>query len=298
MSSDKKRDVAKDLVDFLLNENKKPENTSVERTKKTEEVPTAFVKKEEVDISNKTKSLPDFIKPEGLVTTIHESGTVNKPLMASERGKAIYSEVSKLVGGAEAIRVAQARILELEKERDELRNQIDELLVTSESLQRQVGESKALVENLEKKQKLRIEVSEEEKIVMRERLHAREKELETLKKINEEIEQRFHNDLKKIRIREKEYENKNLILKAESAAVTKAKDEMILDLKRKIDQFQFEIDNYKTKFSATDSLMNEMREREVRAIKALRLALNILETDDFEETTQVGAKLKASGDNE
>ncbi len=288
MSTQKKRDVAKEFVDFLLSESKN-EAPAPTQNLKTEDQKTAVLphdtpadaKEEHSEITQVTK-----------LKVVEDKIPNYKPSFSSERGRAIYGDVAQLVGGAEAIRVAQARIMELEKERDNLRDEIEKLLVTCEALQRSNSESKGQIEKLERKQKEKLEILEEEKIVIHHRLQAREKELHEIRKINEEMDLRFQNDLKKVRVREREYENKNIILKAENIAVARSKDEMILDLKRKLDQMQFEIENYRGKFSDTELKMSEFHDRQARTVKALRLALNILEGSDNEEKPK-----KASGND-
>ena len=284
----KKRDAAQDLADFLLSDELKKSKQPLQAVSATKEEakttvleknPTAVVHSEVTDITQTNKKLNEI------------PIDFSKPAYSTVRSQNITNEVSKLIGGAEAISVAQARITELEKERDTLRDEIEKLLVTSEALQRTSQELKAQNENLEKKQKDKIEVLEEEKMVLKNRLGAREKELLEVKKINEEMDSRFQNDLKKIRVREREYENKNMILKAESSAVSRSKDEMILDLKKKLDQLQFETDNFKGKVSDSESYIEQLKDRQSRTVKALRVALNILEGSDFEDKFK-----KASGD--
>ena len=71
----------------------------------------------------------------------------------------------------------QARINVLEKETSSFRDEIDELLLASESLQRQLNELKGQHDLLERRHKEKIEILEDEKAVLRSRSSAKEEEL-------------------------------------------------------------------------------------------------------------------------
>jgi len=113
--------------------------------------------------------------------------------------------------------------------------------------------------------------------LLKERLSVREKEIEKLKKDNEDLNFRFHTDLRKVRIKERELEARQEILKAESQSVLRLKDEMILDLKRQMDDANDELENFKTKFSEMNAKIHDHHDRGHRTVKALRLALGVLE---------------------
>ena len=55
------------------------------------------------------------------------------------------------------------------------------------------------------------------------------------------------------------------------------KDEMILDLKRQIDQLSMELESYRTKGKDLNKQLEGKQETLSRTVKALRLALTLLE---------------------
>jgi hypothetical protein len=316
MSSTKKRDLAQELVDFLLKEGEEKKKdlapvpadagqAPVEFSLNLEEGatpvdvnfanPTPKAKELAEEPKKDSSATPQTIRPSaGGKTEFKFNDTTNQPPGSmggggSNRAQAIFNEVSTLVGGAEAIRVAQARILTLERERDQLRDETEKLLSSSESYQRRVGEMKAQQEAAERKHRERIEILEEEKIVFKGRLTAREQELADYKRQVEELQIRFQNDLRKVRVRERELENRQELLKAESVTLLQSKDEMILHLKRQLEQLHFELDNFRAKSADMNSKINEFSDRNHRTVKALRLALSVLETGDADD------KKKASG---
>jgi DNA repair exonuclease SbcCD ATPase subunit len=212
----------------------------------------------------------------------------SKHRTTSGRENLIFNEVNALAGGAEAIRVAQARITSLENERDQLRDETEKLLSATESLQRQVFEIRANQENLERRFREKIEILEEEKVVLKSRLAARETELDGTKKGLEELQARFQNDLRKVRVRERELENRQELMKAETEVIIRSKDEMILELRRQLEQLHFELDNFRAKSADLNSKIGEFHDRNHRTVKALRLALTVLEIGDDDTGKKTG----------
>lgn len=197
--------------------------------------------------------------------------------------KGAFESAQNIVADLSALRVAQARIVKLEAERDQLREESDQLLSHVESLQRRISEASQKAETGDRKLKERQEIAEEEKAVFKGRLNAREKELEETKKILEDLRSRYQADLRKIRVRERELEARQEIIKAENSALLASKDEMILDLKRQVEQIQFELENFKAKSADLNMKIKEFNERNHRTVKALRLALSVLETGEEEK---------------
>src|SRR4029077_10296116 len=91
---------------------------------------------------------------------------------------------------------------------------------------------------------------------------------------------RISTNIQKIRVRERELENRLELVKMESAAVIRNKDEMILEHKRNIDQLNLELNNYRTKNQELNRLGNDKQEQLRRTVKALRLALSMLEGEE------------------
>ncbi|MBK9293126.1 MAG: hypothetical protein IPM57_01585 [Oligoflexia bacterium] len=216
-------------------------------------------------------------------TSVIVDQSQSRPALSTERASSVFKEVSQLVGGAEAIEVAQARIVELEKERDYLRTELDKSRIAAEEFEGRYNTAQAQLETLTKKHKEKVEILESEKTLLRERVSAKEKETTELKKQTQDLQWRFDNDLQKVRVKEREYENKNIIIKAEAQAVAQSKDEMILDLKTQVDQQKFEIQQFKNRIKENEKEYKIAQERQAQALKALRISMGILE-NDLEET--------------
>lgn len=198
-------------------------------------------------------------------------------------------------GQAEAMRVAQQRINQLENERDQIREQSEKLLVATESLQRRLTETRTQLENLNRQSQEKLEILEEEKAVLKSRLQVRETEMNDLKKENDDLKLRFQTDLRKVRIKERDLENRLELMRAEHAAVMRSKDDSILDLRRQIDQLEFEIENYRAKTSEMNAQAADNHERNHRLVKTLRLALSMLEGEGRLAEDQLVPLKKVSG---
>jgi len=277
--------LAEELVDFLLKEDelKKaihgPDKLDdLDRTK-----PILVQEQTLVDLSS-SKTLPKTV----LIPSNEPAPTPSPPSppskqFVSQRANVVFNEVTQLMAGTEAVKVAQARINTLEKEKETLRTEIDLLLTSSETIQRKFNELKTLHENLERKHREKTEILEDEKAVIKTRLNAKEAELSALKRENGDLLSRFQSDLRKIRVRERELEHRQEIIRAEMVTVVRSKDEVIVELKRQLEKLHFELDNFRAKSADMNTKFSEFNDRNHRTVKALRLALSVLETGDVDE---------------
>ncbi len=91
---------------------------------------------------------------------------------------------------------------------------------------------------------------------------------------------RLSTNIQKIRVRERELENRLELVKMESQALVRNKDEIILDLKRQFDQLNMELDNYRSKGHDLNKQLTDKQDMLRRTVKALRIALSMLEGDE------------------
>lgn len=178
---------------------------------------------------------------------------------------------------AENLRIAQGRILELEAELERSRQSNEQLAAAGETLRRRVDQALAEVESLSARYQNLESSSEDEKMILQKSMQAKDKELITLRSKVEEMEMRVTNNIHKVRVRERELENRLELVKMESQALLRSKDELILDLKRQVDQLNQELNNYRNKGQELHKQMNDKNELMRRTVKALRLALSMIE---------------------
>jgi hypothetical protein len=181
---------------------------------------------------------------------------------------------------ADNLRIAQEKILDLESENEKLRLQNEELMSASEIIKErsdllssQLSEYKNDRENLEESFKNEI-------VLLKNHLAKKDSELQKAVLKSDELESRLKFDMKKIRVRERELENRLELIRAEKNAVVKNKDEQILDLRRKMDVLQMEVESYRQKCLELNKLIETNQESFKRTTRALRLAMANLELQE------------------
>jgi hypothetical protein len=189
----------------------------------------------------------------------------------------IFTSADASLVQAENLRIAQQRILDLEKEIDQLRYENDQLGSAGDVIRQKYEDLTARNFQLEKERSDLRESFQTEVSILKGKVEFRDMELVKAKNKVDEYEQRLKQDFKKIRIREKELENRVELMKVEQTAITKSKDEQILDLKRKMDHLNDEIEVYRSKVLEFNKTIESQQEQFKRAIRALRVAFSSLE---------------------
>lgn len=206
------------------------------------------------------------------------------------RAANVPSATEAALAQSESLRIAQSRILELEQEIERLRLQNEELGAAGETIRRRADELLAQNQKREADYQHAVSTFEQEKIILTSSKEALQRDIESQKRKNDELELRISTNIQKIRVRERELENRLELVKMESAALIRSKDEIILDLKRQMDQLNIELSNYRTKNQELNRQSSDKHEILRRTVKALRLALSMLEGE--EESPKPQRKVK------
>jgi hypothetical protein len=191
---------------------------------------------------------------------------------------------------AETLRVAQEKINELEKESEILRQENEMLSSAGLLAQKKVDELMQQVAKFERLNSDLKSTNEHELNIFRENLVSRDQENSALKSQIEELEHRLKFEFRKIRVRERELENRLELSRNEKTAILKSKDEMILNLKRRLDSSETIILELKEKNSEMIKKIESNQEQFSRTVRALRLALTQLEVSpiDLDQLTATG----------
>jgi CheY-like chemotaxis protein len=169
------------------------------------------------------------------------------------------------------------------------------------SLETQLRHEKAVsteFAHLAQEQDRRIGGFEKEKIVA---LEEAEKEIESLKsemrrrsekirvmemqvkeaaEATERLKERVRNDIRKIRSREKELENRLEIMKKDSEALLGAREQKIIDLKRKLDLMEFNSDLLQDQLEKERKDAASLREKLAKAAQIVRVAGGLLSPEE------------------
>lgn len=190
------------------------------------------------------------------------------------------NQYSGVLAGADALQLAQEKIKNLEAEVDRLRADNDELSNSAELIKQKVIEYRSELQKVEHDKANLEEILNSEIHILKSNLQFRDQEKSKFQQEIETLQARLKSDFKKIRVRERELENRLELLRVEKATLLKTKDEQILDLKRKIDQLQMENDNYRQKCVELNRTIEGNQDQFKRTVRALRLALTNLESKD------------------
>ena len=181
------------------------------------------------------------------------------------------------------LEVAQNRVLELEKEVQKLRRDSEQLAAAgkhfkemTESLKMQVKQAESNYQNMQ-------DIAKEEKKILMQSLEAKEIKISALQERVMDVEQRQGSQYENVRIRERELENRLEIMKSETEALAHSKDEMILDLKKQVQTVHYDLEKYRIQNQKMSTKMENKEELLRRTVKALRIALTMLEGSNLEE---------------
>ncbi len=199
----------------------------------------------------------------------------------------------QVVGGVDnslfeldSLSVANDRIKSLEKELQKLRVENEQVSAAAETFKTKYDFLKASSEDSVLKYKSLKDTVDQEKELFLSSLTEKDRESESLKQKNEELEMRIVTSFKKVRSRERELENRLELLKAEGNALTRNKDELILDLKRQIDHMGLEIESFRMKNQKVQKQLMQKKDLLRKVIRSLRIALTLSETDEAVEASR------------
>ncbi|MBL7555439.1 MAG: hypothetical protein JNM24_06415 [Bdellovibrionaceae bacterium] len=223
----------------------------------------------------KNQSQNDF--PETPQAEINSDERIMLVTQKPPKGNSSQVSIDASLAQAENLRMAQNRILDLEKEIERLRQENDEILTASEIMRTKAEEYTLRMSEMEKEiNESKIDYKNEVAI-LKGNLSFKESDNQKLKMKVEELELRIKTDFKKIRIRERELENRLELVKAEKQAIAKSKDEYLLDLQRKNDQAKAEIENYREKVQELNKTLENSQSQIKMTVRALRIALSHIE---------------------
>jgi len=154
-----------------------------------------------------------------------------------------------------------------------LTSQLDEAHRNAARLQAEMEEERS--EHAEQLTLLRNEY--EEKL---QQAGANEDQVRELVRKKEEFKEKIREDLKRIKLKERELENKYELLRNDTQTLLDAKDKQILDLKKKVDALDLELEQFDDKLRENEMVLNEINVKKRRLIETLKLAISLLDDID------------------
>lgn len=181
------------------------------------------------------------------------------------------------------LEVAQNRVLELEKEVQKLRRDGEQLAAAGKHFKEMTESLKMQVKQAESKYQNMQEIAREEKKILMQSLEAKEIKISALQERVMDVEQRQGSQFENVRIRERELENRLEIMKSETEALGRTKDEAILELKKQVQVVQSDLEKYRVQNQKISAKLENKEELLRRTVKALRIALTMLEGSNLDE---------------
>ncbi len=174
-------------------------------------------------------------------------------------------------------RSSQERVKQLE-------SQVKMERARSAELQQLLMKSEQKIKGYDQEKQIEFEVMEKQLEDLSGQLKDRTEKVRTfeakLKLTHEEIsrvKERVKVDIRKIRVREKELESQLEILKKDSSALIQARDEKILELKRKVDLLEFNMELVQEQFQKERQTADDLKMRLRDAAEAMKHANGLLE---------------------
>lgn len=272
-------------IDALMSEDKSFESFLDEQEDKGAEVPfdsfeNLQFEEEKTQVESPTSSLMQ-----------REPSEATEVLKTSEVIQGHYEELDKIGMTITELRKERGEILsEIDILKDKLEAQKREMLTLRSELDEKKIENQIIRKRYEKNisdMKIELDVANEKKQMILEK----NKELEKEKEI---LNQKVRFDVKKIQTREKELESRLELLKADSEIQIRNRDHRILELKRKIDNLEFELENIQVNEEKIKDSKYGLEEKMDKVMKSLRNAIEELEG---REKSDVFKKLKNNLEN-
>jgi CheY-like chemotaxis protein len=109
-----------------------------------------------------------------------------------------------------------------------------------------------------------------------EKIRVMELQVKEATEATERLKERVRNDIRKIRTREKELENRLEIMKKDSEALLAAREQKIIELKRKLDLMEFNMDLVQDLLEKERQSASGLREKLAKAAQMMRVAGGLL----------------------
>jgi chromosome segregation ATPase len=167
-----------------------------------------------------------------------------------------------------------------------------EVVTDLETLKRREGSARGGVEEIEKRHQdemTRMKNEYEAQLRRSGNVSADYKELE---RRQEEWKEKVQSDLKRIKLKERELENKYELLKRDTQALLDSKDKHVLELKRKSDALELEMESLEDRLRQATLTVSSIQSKKRRLLETLRLAMALIEQmDSIEELEEEEKKI-------
>lgn len=260
------------------------ENIPSEVEEIVETVKSGLETSEEVLLNTQTPMSLDPVKEDGLNFSIPEN---SEPEELSDNKEHTSSEIFSMprMNENEALRY-QATIAQLREERNDLletiHKQKQEIAVNHQDglgTKAELEEAKIEISIMKKRYMSEVEDMKYRLKIANDKKEYTEEKNKFLEKEFSRLEQRVRVDVNQIQQREKELEGQLELVKIDSESQVQTRDKKILDLKRKIDQLEFNMENAAIREQKSRDDKVHLEDRLDKIMRTLRGSIEVLEDD-------------------
>ncbi len=232
--------------------------------------------------------------PAEAVAAARVPGAISQNLDVETLKKYLFLREQDVAVLSEQMRTAHDQVLMLE-------TQVRELKALQGELQHVAAERAAALTQLTQEGAFEREKAEAERGELQFQLKAShdkarvlELKLKDAEQEQEQLKIRVRSDIRKIRTREKELENQLEIIKQDSQVLMSARENKMIDLKRKLDLLEFNMDLLQDQYNREKTQSAELKDQLSRVAQVVRVAGGLLSGPDEQGLGQARAKLKSS----
>ncbi|MBI2711279.1 MAG: hypothetical protein HYX41_00245 [Bdellovibrio sp.] len=235
-----------------------------------QDMPYIFGKKSDTPKQSSflAEAMGDAVIPGG-VAQAPDLDTIKKYLLLREQDVAVLSSQLKAIQNQvqlleQMLREERAKNAELNHVANEQKEKIEAF---EKEKARIVGKFESEMQDLNFQLKAKVD-----------RAKIFESQIEESSEEMEHLKERVRSDIRKIRVRERELENRLEIMKKDSEALIGARESKIIELKRKLDLLEFNMDLLQDQYNREKDKSRDLKERLNKAAQIVRVAEGLLDT--------------------
>lgn len=182
------------------------------------------------------------------------------------------------------LKLARDRILQLENEKVDFQRRWEDLNSLSAQYREQLEQYQQDHETWEKMKQQELSEREFQIQVKSEKVRSVENRLKSANQDVERIKERMRVEVRRVRSKEQELENRLELTRKDFESMVKARENKIVELKRKLDSMEFNYEILQDQFLRERHSTEDLREKLGKALQATRAAVGTLEQELTSDT--------------
>ena len=181
------------------------------------------------------------------------------------------------------LKLAEKKIKKIEESNTQLRLENQKLVLSGEALQDSLDKLSKEYQTMKSDYVEGKRSWVDQKKLLEKALSAQNLEIKNLKSKTTALEKHLERDVKKVRVKERELENKLELKKDEIQSVVRDKDRILLKLKMDLELLKEKIKFYTEDKKKTEEMIENSKDKSYRVVRALQMCLHLLQ-DEAEKT--------------